>query len=312
MLELLADPATADEHEALMAVTAAGETLSELAIPYLAGFRRTSSPAVHHALISLWSRFDTREYAREVIEHLCHDPHSLQLRHDSEADALHTFAQPPGLAVRDDVSARALSSLCSRVRLVSLGLFHLRDLTDLEFLRGQSSLAVLEITGCHQITDVAALHSLPMRVARLSLSVPNLHEVIGSWPRLRSLELHSPDPWSARSLAPEADLESLVLDTPAAFVRGLGRHSGLRILNLGPRWRPVRPADWEELSRLAQLEELAVPDETLEELVEHLRLPSLRTLRLYGDGILPPAVAERFAQRFPEAEIDSFYTVFEQ
>ncbi|WP_030961784.1 hypothetical protein [Streptomyces sp. NRRL S-378] len=58
-------PATADEHEALMAVTAAGETLSELAIPYLARFRDTASSEVREALVRLWGRFDTRAYARE-------------------------------------------------------------------------------------------------------------------------------------------------------------------------------------------------------------------------------------------------------
>ncbi|MFJ7592589.1 NACHT domain-containing protein [Streptomyces sp. NPDC097617] len=311
VLELLADPAEASEEEALMAIAAAGETLSDLAIPYLAGFRDTPSPAVHHALVSLWGRFDAREYAREVIEHLRHDPHALQLLRDTQADALHAFARPPGLIVRDAVSVRALSALCSRVQVVSLGLFHLGELRDLEFLRGQGSLEVLEINRCLGLTDVTALHGLPMRVARLRMSVPGLHEAIASWPRLRSLELYSPYPWSARDLAPGADLESLILDTAAVQLEGLSRHSGLRILNLGHRWRPAGPADWAELSRLDQLEELAVSDEVMASLVEHLRLPSLRTLRLYGDD-LSPDLEERLAQRFPETDVESFYMVYEQ
>ncbi|CAM5667446.1 NACHT domain-containing protein [Streptomyces avidinii] len=312
VLELLADPATASEEDALMAVAAAGETLSELAIPYLAGFRNKPSPAVHHALVSLWGRFDARKYAREVIEHLRHDPHALQILSDSQADALHTFAHPPGLIVRDTVSARALSALCSRVQVVSLALFHLGELSDLEFLREQASIEVLEILRCPGLADVTALYGLPMRVARLRMSVPGLHEVIASWPRLRSLELYSPYPWSACGLAPGAELESLVLDTPAVHLEGLGRHSGLRILNLGHRWRPSDPADWAELSRLDQLEELAVSDEVLSDLVEHLRLPSLRTLRLYGDEVLAPDLEERLAQRLPETDVESFYQVYEQ
>ncbi|MER7730673.1 NACHT domain-containing protein [Streptomyces erythrochromogenes] len=313
VLELLAHPGGASEEEAVMAITAAGETLSDLAIPYLAGFRYTTSPLVHDALVALWARFDAREYAREVIEHLRHDPHALQIVHDSQANALHAFARPPALVIRDSVSAGALAALCSRVLVENLGLFHLEELHDLEFLREQRSLEVLQISRCPGLTDVTALRSLPVRVARLNLSAARgLNEVIASWPHLNSLELHSPRPWSARDLAPGADLEFLVLDTPVVDVRGLGRHAGMHILNLGHRWRPARSADWEELARLEQLQELAVSDETLEDLVEHLRLPSLRTLRLYGDEELPPGLEERFAQRFPGAEIESFYTVYEQ
>uniref|UniRef100_UPI0033BFE90C NACHT domain-containing protein n=1 Tax=Streptomyces erythrochromogenes TaxID=285574 RepID=UPI0033BFE90C len=312
VLELLAHPGGASEEEAVMAIAAAGETLSDLAIPYLAGFRYTTSPLVHDALVALWARFDAREYAREVIEHLRHDRHALQVVHDSQANALHAFARPPALVVRDSVSAGALAALCSRVLVENLGLFHLEELENLDFLRGQP-LEVLQISRCPGLTDVTALRSLPVRVARLSLSAARgLNEVIASWPHLNSLELHSPRPWSARDLAPGADLEFLVLDTPVVDVRGLGRHAGMHILNLGHRWRPARSADWEELARLEQLQELAVSDETLEDLVEHLRLPSLRTLRLYGDEELPPGLEERFARRFPGAEIESFYTVYEQ
>ncbi|MFF5484636.1 NACHT domain-containing protein [Streptomyces virginiae] len=311
VLELLADPAEASEEEALMAVAAAGETLSDLAVPYLAGFRDTRSPAVHHALVSLWGRFDAREYAREVIEHLRHDPHALQILRDGQADALHAFTRPPGLVVRGAVSARALSALCSRVQVVSLSLLELEELTDLDFLRGQEALDVL-VNRCHGLTDVTALHGLPIRVARLSMSVPGLHEAIASWPRLRSLELYSPHPWSARDLAPGAELESLILNTASVRMEGLGRHTGLRILNLGHGWRPTGPADWAELSRLDRLEELAVSDEVLASLVEHLRLPSLRTLRLYEDEPMAPGLAERLARRFPETEVESFYTVYEQ
>ncbi|WP_371594709.1 hypothetical protein [Streptomyces virginiae] len=312
VLELLADPAEASEEEALMAVAAAGETLSDLAVPYLAGFRDTRSPAVHHALVSLWGRFDAREYAREVIEHLRHDPHALQILRDGQADALHAFTRPPGLIVRGAVSVRALSALCSRVQVVSLSLLALEELTDLDFLRGQEALEVLEVNRCHGLTDVTALHGLPLRVARLSMSVPGLHEAIASWARLRSLELSSPHPWSARDLAPGAELESLILNTASVRMEGLGRHTGLRILNLGHGWRPTGPADWAELSRLERLEELAVSDEVLAGLVEHLRLPSLRTLRLYEDEPMAPGLEELLARRFPETEVESFYTAYEQ
>lgn len=67
-----------------------------------------------------------------------------------------------------------------------------------------------------------------------------------------------------------------------------------------------------ELSQLEQLEELAVPDEVLEGLAEHVQLPSLRTLRLYGEEELPPRLEARLAERFPGAEIESFTTVYEQ
>ncbi|MET9639208.1 NACHT domain-containing protein [Streptomyces virginiae] len=312
VLELLADPATADEHEALMAVTAAGETVSEPAIPYLARFSDTTSPEVRHALIALWGRFDTREYAREVIERLDPPPTDLAVRTDTEADALRAFAGPPGLVVTDRVSRPALSELFSRVQVAQLALVRLPELGDLDFLRGQTELEVLSISRCDPYADVTALHGLPVRVAHLDPDSPGLHEAIASWNRLRSLELYTSRPWSVRDLAPGADLVKLVLDTPALDVTGLCRHTDLLVLNLGYRWRPAGPADWTEISRLEQLEELAVADETLEGLLGHVRLPSLRTLRLYGHKMLPPELEERLQQGFPNAEVEPYSYVYEQ
>lgn len=138
-----------------------------------------------------------------MIEHLRHDPHALQILRDGQADALHAFTRPPGLIVRGAVSVHALSALCSRVQVVSLSLLALEELTDLGFLRGQEALEVLEVNRCHGLTDVTALHGLPLRVARLSMSVPGLHEAIASWPRLRSLELSSPHPGRPATSRPE-------------------------------------------------------------------------------------------------------------
>ncbi|MFF9054295.1 NACHT domain-containing protein [Streptomyces erythrochromogenes] len=311
VLELLADPATADEHEALMALAAAGQTLSERAIPYLAGFRASASDRVRAALVSMWVRFDTREYAREVIERLDPAPTVLRIGSDDEADALHAFERRPGLYFTEGVSYRALSELCSRVQVPYLSL-NVSDIRDLDFLRGQTSLAQLEIVRCTGLTDVTGLRGLPLEAARLHVSAPGLHDVIASWTCLRSLALYTDLPWSAGGLSSEAGLESLLLDAPTVDVTGLGRHAGLRVLNLGHRWRPAGPADWAELSRLERLDLLAVPAEVLEGLADHVRLPSLRTLRPYGDDELSPRLAERLAERFPNAEIDPYGMVYEQ
>ncbi len=311
VLELLADPATASEEEALMAVAAAGETLSEQAVPYLARFRDCPSPQLRTALAALWSRFDTREYAREVIEVIAHPDH-LIVRDDGQADALHTFRHLPGLFIGESVSSRALTELFSRIQVSGLALRRRSDLRDLHFLRGQTSLHALDISRCGRLTDVTALRDLPVRVAHLDVYASGLHEVIASWTRLRELELYSDRPWSARDLAPGADLIKLVVDTPEVDVTGLGRHEDLRVLNLGYRWRPAGRADWAEISRLERLVELAIPDETLEGLMEHVRLPSLRTLRLYEYESLPDELEARLGRHFPNAEIEPYTTVYEQ
>ncbi|MCX5304542.1 NACHT domain-containing protein [Streptomyces sp. NBC_00160] len=312
VLELLADPGTADDHEALMAVTAAGETVSELAIPYLARFHDSSSPEVRRALVSLWGRFDTRAYAREVLARLTPPPTGLLVRTDTQADALCAFAGPPGLVVGSEVTRPALSELFSRVRVSELSIDGHRNLGDLDFLRGQTSLERLRISRCDPSTDVSGLRRLPLRTAHLDFGTPGVHEAIATWDHLSHLELYSPQPWSARRLAPGARLVHLVLDTPAADVTDLGRHTELRVLNLGHRWRPAGPADWAELSRLERLEELAVPEEALEGLVRHVRLPALRTLQLYGDRTLAPGMEERLGERFPGAVVEPYGPVGEQ
>ena len=70
LLGLLPGPQGLTDEEAACAVVAASRTGTDAALPVLARFRHHSSPALRRQLVWAWHRFETDEYAREVVAHL--------------------------------------------------------------------------------------------------------------------------------------------------------------------------------------------------------------------------------------------------
>jgi hypothetical protein len=70
LLGLLPGPEGLTDAEAACAVVAASRTGTDAALPVLARFRGHPSLALRRQLVWAWHRFDTDEYAREIIAHL--------------------------------------------------------------------------------------------------------------------------------------------------------------------------------------------------------------------------------------------------
>jgi hypothetical protein len=70
LLGLLPGPDGLTDAEAVCAVVAASRTGTDAALPVLARFRGHPSLDLRRQLVWAWHRFDTDEYAREIIAHL--------------------------------------------------------------------------------------------------------------------------------------------------------------------------------------------------------------------------------------------------
>ncbi|WP_327133042.1 NACHT domain-containing protein [Streptomyces sp. NBC_01343] len=300
VLELLPGPElVGDAAKALHTITAAGRVGSDQAIPFLARYVGHSSAAVRMELARLWSRFEARPYAEQVIARLpAEDP--LTVLSDEALDALGSCSPRRRLTVAGPVTPGALARYLARVHPERLTLRDNPSLTDLRFLRGQDSLSALVLQRCPKITDVDALAGLPVRAALLDLSAPavRLGGVLSGWDRLAELEVRGDLSWSLEDVAQGASLTHLDARSrprPAHGLRGLSRHGRMRTLMLGAEWGPATAADWRELGALPELRILVLEGGALDEMPEDLRLSSVEELELAHVSGDP----KRFLRRLP-------------
>ncbi|WP_308379140.1 NACHT domain-containing protein [Streptomyces sp. ISL-43] len=295
------------DDDAYLSVIAAREAGSEAAVGYLAGYCRHPDDRVRETLTRGWQRFDTRQYAAEVLARMDPPPRDLVIESDSLLAALSGFTGPPDLFIDHKVTRGALTRFLARQPVSGLTLWSFSGGTDAEFLRGHTSLRRLTVNFWSDLRDLGPLHGLPLEDVVLHLgSRTPLGPAIAAWPRLRRLKLHSGHgPWSFRDFSPEARPEVIDLPDADPDLSGLGRLTSLRRLWLGYDWRPGGRAAWAELSALENLREIAVHPEALAGLADFADLPSLRTVMLYDDDKeLDTEVGQRLRRRFPQAELD--------
>ncbi|MEU9379307.1 NACHT domain-containing protein [Streptomyces sp. NPDC048255] len=306
VLDLLPGPEAASlEGLGYYTVVAAGSVGSDLAIPLLARYARHDSALVQSRLAEFWPRFDSRQYAEEVIARLPRIPETLAVHSDAELEALGEFAPQERLNVAGPVSYEGLAAYRRRTPITALRIRGNARLTGLGFLRGELSLRTVTIKDCPALTDLGALAGLPVERAQLHLDGPlDVAAVTSGWESLRQLSLSGPHaPWSLDDLSPRASLRALALGQSPGSLAGLARHDDLRILRLPETWVPAGPSDWQAVASLRKLRELTVPPQALAYLPDTLRLPLIRTLRLYGiPGEADPDTARRLSHHFPEAQ----------
>ncbi|MFG2991135.1 NACHT domain-containing protein [Streptomyces sp. NPDC048257] len=305
ILELLPQPEQVPSGPAaLYTVQAAGGVVSELAVPFLAGFAQHPAYEVRAELARLWPRFETRRYAAEVISRLP-PAQNVTVVSDAELAALAEFSPRSDLNVVGEVTGEALTAYLGAVRAEYLALRGNGLLTDLDFLRGQDALLSIEISHCSGIQDLEGLRGLPVRTAVLDLrgGLLPIGPVLAGWTSLRHLVLRGAHAnWSLDGFAPRVELDSVNVYsvTPdAAGPVGLSRHRRLRSVSLGEHWAPRHPDEWQELALLTQLTELAVPASALDLVPEGLCLPSVEQLHVPPGAGAGPVLARRIPTAFP-------------
>lgn len=304
ILDLLPGPEGLDKHTADLVVTAASHVDSERAIPFLARFGGHPARRVRAQLVWSWGRFDTRQYADEVVAGI--DPEDILFTVTSEEQlrALRALGTRPGLEARGDLDPEALGAYAAEASLRRVRLSENPVLTDLSFLAGPHPLTELSVTDCDRLTDLSGLRDKPLaglsltRIGNADLSpLRSLH-------RLVSLSLSGDRlSWSPASLPATAPLDSLdVVGVAATGLHGLATNApGLTSLYLGPWSSPEGPEEWAELARIGGLRTLHVTGASLAGAPPGLALPSV--FQLFLTDQVPPEAFAAFAALFPRLHV---------
>ncbi|AZM47519.1 ATP-binding protein [Streptomyces sp. WAC 06738] len=306
VLDLLPGPEEAGDAADLVAV-AASRVESDRAIPFLARYAAHPSLSVRRQLAWAWHRFDTGEYAEEIIARLDPDGLYFTATCDAELRALRALGGRPMIEVRGPADPAEVHGTLAGMRLTHLIVRAQPRLADLGFVRGQSELRHLRLSECFGLRDASAMAGLPLRTLILD-TVPGLAdavpELLADHPGLESLSL-SPERRSRLDLGTLPALPVLhtlnLLTAQTAGLRPLARHPGLRFVYLG--WRHEAAADdWPALAALPRLEGLRSPLDLPAVAPAGAALPGVRFLGLVDDRPASERDLARIPPLFPQLD----------
>ncbi|MGP4002877.1 NACHT domain-containing protein [Streptomyces sp. 8N706] len=159
ILDLLPGPDDLEDDEAQAVVRTAGLIGGAAALPLLKKYRDHTSFGVHGALMSHWERFDTRDYARDVLAYIEDDQISLVVRSLPELrEVKHLRLQKP-IWCGADVTAEDITGNLYTDRLEWLTLTSMPRIKTLDFLEQLPRLHNLSLISCpvHDLTPLTAL-----------------------------------------------------------------------------------------------------------------------------------------------------------
>ncbi|MEU0202110.1 MULTISPECIES: NACHT domain-containing protein [unclassified Streptomyces] len=334
VLELLPGPEglTAKEaHGVVVTASLLGAKEDEGAFAVLRRFREHPDLDVRRQLVGTWSRFDTREYAVEVLDHL--ERGGLFLNCESAEQRAALRLMRPWRWLRFDGPLTATELLDCVPEPAEVRQLDLRDnpsLGHLGELLAFPSLTGLWLQRCSDAVGLSTLAELPLT----GLVLSSLRADLTGLRTLRlltqlSIDQQLPGDCLTRTLPTEAPLRNLILgfnSIRSTGLRGLSRWPTLRSLTFGVSGRQRLSAeDWSEVAALPALTQLSLYGETyahdaMPELpgiwnlrilayspppealrILSSRLPGLRTLgiaTLNSEQSLAP-----YAEIFPTAEI---------
>ncbi|MFK0293114.1 NACHT domain-containing protein [Streptomyces sp. NPDC090442] len=305
VLELLPGPDGLEDDEGREVITTAATIGTDAALAYIRRFRSHPSFNVRAQLGNHWAKFDTDQFANEVIQHLDADV-DVTVSSLAELHALASLGGRPRTTVNGTFTAEELLDSLHPHQVTRLSLINNPVISDLTFLRGFPALKSLSFQGCPAVESVAPLTGLPLRHLGISgtasSGVPT-PRALDRLDRLESLTHYAP-------LPPE-DLDALPSDAPLTHL-ALGERipSGLTRLAAWPHLESLQlrqllgdsaPAQWQALSRLGSLEDLSfglAEGECSLRIPQGFRLPQVKTLSLINTGRRP---VTEFGELLPAA-----------
>ncbi|WP_348273531.1 NACHT domain-containing protein [Streptomyces sp. DSM 40868] len=176
VLELLRGPEGLTSDETYFTILTAARIGTDAAIPVLARFRSVHDLRVRAELALAWSRFDTDQYAEEIIAHLYEQDLYFVVSSARELRALHQLGGRPLLKITSPISREEIERFCVSSRLT--GLCVAADLHSPWGWLGQFPLlADLTLETPRQGVDLSSLGHVPsLRTLRL----PTTAEVVGT------------------------------------------------------------------------------------------------------------------------------------
>ncbi|MFI5476326.1 NACHT domain-containing protein [Streptomyces cacaoi] len=336
VLELLPGPEGLTSVEArCVTITASvlGAAEPEGALGVLRRFRDHPSLPVRRLLSGSWSRFDVREYATEVLDHLARNRLFVVCESAEQREALRRMRPWPSVAFRGSLTVReAADAVVEPASVETLSLERNPDLTHLGGLSAFPALHGLWILDCPAVRGLEPVAELT--VTDLAVFTP-IADLTGL-DRLCALDhLSVGQPLAGHALPDalptEAPLKYLYLghdSTVGTGLRGLSQWPTLTALCLSSLATALTAADWQEIvahpaltglslygplpwsegdvPELPDIEDLRVPASYSDRLLRLLaaRMPRLRTVLIRSDDVhLGPDDLARHAGIFPAARI---------
>ncbi|WP_033329253.1 NACHT domain-containing protein [Streptomyces yerevanensis] len=264
VLELLPGPEGLSETEARAVVITASLIGTDAAVPVLARFRTHPALAVRAQLSSTWHRFNTEQYAADVIAHLLPDELFFAVESTAQLRALHALGGRPQIQVMGDIEPAELSSWLVPDKTRQLALWRNQKLRDLNFVSRLSRLDYLDISDSPCVEDLAPLAEMPLKWLALDrmagLEKPGALTALSASATLREFDtgvpLHGD---SVDAALPELPLTYLRFTKSALYftgLRGLRHMRSVKTLSLATLIEPLTPEDYEEVALLPELTQL--------------------------------------------------------
>ncbi|MFJ9631321.1 NACHT domain-containing protein [Streptomyces sp. NPDC101175] len=288
VLELLPGPdGLTDEEARAVTVTAsvlgAEEPAGALAV--LRRFRAHPDLGVRRQLAGTWERFDTEEYAVEVLDQLLRDDLFLGCASPEQLAALRVMRPWHRLSVTGSHGLdRIVDAVVDPDSLEVLTLAGNHDVESLYDLRAFRSLNRLSLRDCFEARDLGSLSELPLT----DLSFGEIEDPSG----LRVL--HGLSRLSVNHQFPGGSLpDHLPLDSPLQYLylgpetlaatglRGLGHWPTLTTLSLDGVDGTLNDTDWQQVNGLPALQNLVLSTFPAYDALDSMpELPSITSLRL--------------------------------
>ncbi|PPS88636.1 NACHT domain-containing protein [Streptomyces sp. MH60] len=307
VLELLPGPqglTHAQAHRVTVAASLLAESEPSGALAVLRRFREHPSLTVRRQLVGTWERFETRRYAREVLDHL--DRAGLFLTCQNPAQRSAVAVMRPWNQLRLD-GPHAMTDILACVpepgTLQELLVAYNPELTDLAPLLGFGSLRRLTLRECPSARGLGRLSALRLESLTVygSTDLGGLNELDS----LRKLVIRQQLPGArlTDSLPTGAPLRHLHLGREATKVTGLRGLSHWGTLeHLGLSSQRATASDWAEISRLPRLTSLQLHSGFLDHGQDALPVfPGVRGVQILESR---PVDAAGLAALFPHAEIE--------
>jgi len=294
VLELLPGPkglTTAEAHCTTVAASVMGAAEPAGAIAVLRRFRDHPSLDVRRQLAGTWGRFNTQEYAVEVLDHLLRDDDLfLSCASQEQLEALRLMRPWRRLTIDGPHTlAEIIKAVGDPDTVEVLSLERNESLSTLDELLVFRCLTGLWLQGCSGVRDLDRLSELPL--TDLTFSHIAASSGLRSLRGLTRLSLDQPFPAGGRlpdHLPLDACLEYLHLGTStldSTGLRGLEQWQTLTTLSLGRPVTLLRATDWQEVSRLPALRNLVLNTFLNRYAVDVMpELPSVECLRLSAFG----------------------------
>ncbi|MEV6887235.1 NACHT domain-containing protein [Streptomyces sp. NPDC051135] len=294
-LELLPGPEGLTDDEAL-GVTVTASLLArdepDGALAVLRRFRDHTALGVRRQLVGTWHRFDTAEYAAEVLDHLDRTDLYLDCQSPSHLAAVAVMRPWAKLHVLGEQRAEDIvAALPAPAEVTALSISENTRLRDMAPLLRLTSLTRLTHYACPNASGLEHLAALPLTELVLGDSAADLTG-LSSLSSLRVLSLTQELPGSdlTEALPVGAPIEFLYLGHHSAAntgLRGLSHWTSLNTLSLGPLAMELTGEDWREVAALPALTHLYLSASIIRELPASIgRMPVLPRVEVLSVGAL--------------------------